>query len=81
MRRRLRHVPGEREALFENQPIEKVADTMAGGEPGPPVDQWAKAEFLVGLTKAQLAAAEATGQTARHYRGFLRELAFLIEHF
>ena len=81
MRRRLRHVPGEREALFENQPVEKVADTMAGGEPGPPVDQWAKAEFLVCLTKAQTAVAKATEQTAHHYRGFLKELALLIEHF
>ena len=74
-------MPGEREALIENQPLDKAADTRAGMEPGSPVDQWAKAEFLVGLTKAQLATAEATGQTARHYRGFLRELALLIEHF
>ncbi|HME45678.1 MAG TPA: hypothetical protein VKF36_21480 [Syntrophorhabdales bacterium] len=74
-------MPDEREALFENQPLEKGADTVAGGEPRFPVDQWAKAEFLVCLTKAQTAVAKATEQTARHYRGFLRELALLIEHF
>jgi len=54
---------------------------MTGVKPGFPVDQWAKAEFLVCLTKAQTAVAKATEQTARHYRGFLRELALLIEHF
>jgi hypothetical protein len=74
-------MPGEREELFETQPLEKAADTVARGEPGSPVDQWAKAEFLIGLTKAQIAAAEATEQTPRHYRGFLRELALLIQHF
>ena len=74
-------MPGEREALFENQPLEKGAGTMTGVKPGFPVDQWAKAEFLVCLTKAQTAVAKATEQTARDYRGFLRELALLIEHF
>ena len=74
-------MPGEIEALFENRPLEKAADTKAGVEPGSPVDQWAKAEFLVRLTETQLAAADATEQTPRHYRGFLRELALLVEHF
>jgi len=74
-------MPSEQEELFKSQPLENVADTRVGGEPGSPVDQWAKAEFLVGLAKAQIAAAEATEQTARHYRGFIRELALLIEHF
>ena len=72
---------GELNQSFESQPLEKVADTRTGSDSNSPVGRWAKAEFLVCLTKAQTAVAKATEQTARHYRGFLRELALLIEHF
>ena len=72
----------ERKALFENQPLEAGAEATEGGERSSPVDQWARAEFLVRLAKAQVAVAEVAGRTTRHYRGFfVRELAFLVERF
>ena len=73
-----RHTRDERKALSDNQPLEEGAEATAGGERSSPVDQWTKAEFLVCLTKAHVAAAKVTRGT---YRGFLRELAFLVERF
>jgi len=72
---------GELNQSFESQPLEKVADTRTGSDSNSPVGRWAKAEFLVCLTKAQMAAAEATEEPLCRYKGFFRALAFLVEQF
>jgi hypothetical protein len=68
----------KREEMFENEPLEKIADVMAGGAPGSPNDQRTKAEFMLRQTKAQIAAAQATEQTARYTRKYSRYMFWSI---
>jgi hypothetical protein len=68
----------EREKLFDNQPLERVADEMAGCEPSSRVDQWAKAEFLLRQTKAQIAAAQAAEETARYAQRYTRYMFWSV---
>ena len=72
-------MPVEREELSQNQPRGNATDTSARDRRSSPIDQWAKAEFLVRMAKAQIAVAEAAGKTAHPDGAFFRKLAFLVE--
>jgi len=64
----------------ERELPERAADSEGRRKASSPLDQWAKAAFLVRLARMQQAHPEAETPAARRSRGLLRELAFLIEH-
>jgi Na+-driven multidrug efflux pump len=51
---------------------------MAGGESGSRNDQRAKAEFMLRQTRAQIAAAQATEETARYTREYTRYMFWSV---
>ena len=74
-------MPGKREAVSESQLRENLARTVADSGTGSPLDQWAKAEFLIGLTRVQIALAQTADRMALHKGKFFRSLSFLVEFF
>jgi hypothetical protein len=61
----------EREKYFDGQPLERIADVMAGCQPNSTNDQTSRAEFLLRQTQFQKEAAEASRESA----GAAREMA------
>ena len=68
----------EREKSFNGQPLERVADTMAGCQAGSHNDQVTRAEFLLRQTKAQIDAAHAAEETARYTRKYTRYMFWSV---
>ena len=68
----------KREEMFENESLEKIADVMAGGEPRSRNDLTARAEFMLRQARAQIAAAQATEQTAHYTRKYTRYMFWSV---